>query len=166
MRAEDPRTKAALRTLVRHPTLALKALAEDLGIAYRTIVSWAEPDGPTPTLDQVRQLVQACARYDGAAARRLAEEVYGLPAAGWFLAAAPVVAGRPGEVAREVLEAGAAVGRVSSWVVGALADGRVGPSEAQDGGALIRDGLRELAEAAAAVRLLEAPQLRLAVVPA
>jgi hypothetical protein len=166
MREADPRTKKALRQLVRHPTLALKALAEDLGIAYRTIASWVEEDGPVPTLDQVRQLVQACARYDGPAARRMAEELLGIQSLGWFIGATPAVAGRPGEVAREVLEAGAAVGRVSAWAVEATSDGQVGPEEAEEGEALIRAGLRELAEAQAAVRLLEAPQLRLVGVPA
>lgn len=161
MRTEDAKTKRALRQLVRHPTLALKALAEDLGIAYRTIASWAEPDGPTPTLDQVRQLVQACSRYDGAAARRLAEELFGLRDTGWFLAASPRVVGAPRDVVHEVLEAGAATGAVTGWVAQA-AEGGISPAEADQGVQLLRASAREIAEALAAVETYRAPQLQLA----
>jgi len=162
MRETDHQTKRALQKLIRHPTIPAKALASELGIAYRTIMHWLEPDGPVPTLAQLRQLVGVARRIDEPSARLLAEELFGLEACGWLLGVVPAVSGRPGEVAREVLEAGAAVGRVSAWAVEATADGRVGPAEAEAGGALIRAGLRELAEAAAAVRLLEAPQMQLA----
>lgn len=161
MREADPRTKKALRQLVRHPTLALKALAEDLGVAYRTMASWVEPDGPVPTLDQVRQLVLACARYDGAAARQLAEELFGLPACGWFVAEAPRVAGATHDLVREVLEAGAATGAVTGWAAEA-AQGGISPDEAEEGVALIHAAERELAEARLAVEAFKAPQLKFA----
>ena len=49
---------------------------------------WLEPDGPVPTLAQVRSLIWAAARHDAGAARELAAEVYGLGDAGWPLAEA------------------------------------------------------------------------------
>jgi hypothetical protein len=159
---EDPTTKKALQTLVRHPRLALKAIAAELGVPYDTVHSWVAPDGPVPTLRQVRQLVAAARRLDEPAARQLAEELFGLEVAGWLLAVAPAHPGRPAELAREVLEAGAAVGRVSAWVVEATADGVVGPSEAEEGASLLRHVQREAAEASAALRAFMVPQLALA----
>ena len=161
MRAEDPKTKRALRQLVRHPSIAAKAVADDLGVAYRTLMAWLEPDGPVPTLDQVRQLVAACARQDAEAARRLAEELYGLPACRWFLAAEPAVAGSAPDVVHEVLEAGAATGRVTGWLAEAAVGG-FSPAEAEEGCSLMRAAERELAEAQAALEVYRRPQLRLA----
>jgi hypothetical protein len=157
----DPRTKAALRRLIRHRTIAAKALAEDLGVAYRTLMSWLEPEGVAPSLDQVRQLVKACARYNQAEARRLAEDLFGIGDCGWFVAVAPRAAGVPADVVHEVLEAGAAVGLVTGWAVEASAGG-ISPEEAAEGCRLIGAAERELAETRAAVQCFQAPQLNLA----
>lgn len=157
---DDPRTKRALRRLIRHPTIQAKAIAADLGIAYRTLMAWLEPDGAVPSIDQVRQLLQACARYDAPAARSLAEELYGLGDCGWFLASEPSVRGVPADVVHEVLEAGAATGAVTGWVASAATAG-FSPEEAEEGCRLIRSAERELAEALAAVELFKRPQLRL-----
>lgn len=161
----DQTTKQALRRLIRHPTIAAKALAEDLGVAYRTLMTWLEPDGPVPSLDQVRQLVVAARRYDPGEARRLAEVLFGLGDAGWFLAEEPRVSGVARDVVHEVLEAGAATGAVTGWVAEAAESG-FSPEEAEEGCRLIRSAERELAEALAAVEQFKRPQLRLAGVPA
>lgn len=165
MREVDPRTKRALKVLLRHPTLAMKALAADLGLSYRTIASWVEPDGPVPTVDQLRQLVQACARYDDTAARLLAEDVFGLTVCRWFLAGSPQVSGTRADVVHEVLEAGAATGAVTGWLAEAAAGG-FSPGEAEEGCRLILSAQRELAEAKASLETYKAPQLRLAGVAA
>lgn len=161
MRDEDQQTKRALQGLIRHPTIPAKALAESLGVHYRTVMSWLEPDGPVPTLRQLRLLVAAARRIDEPAARVLAEELYGLEEAGWLLAVAPAHPGRPAELVREVMEAAGAVGQVSAWAARATADGRVGPEEAEEGASLLRHVQREAAEASAALRSFMAPQLQL-----
>lgn len=165
MREADTRTRRALGRLIGHRTLSLKALAEDLGIAYATIHSWTRVDGPVPTLAQVRSLLLAASRYDADAARELAAEVYGIGDAGWLLAAAP----RPGPTAqdmvREVLEASAATGAVTGWAAEA-APGGISPAEADVGGQLLHAAQVQLAEAAAVVRRFKAPQGVLPGVPA
>ena len=158
---DDPRTKKALRSLIRHRSITAKGLAEDLGVAYRTLMSWLEPDGPVPTLDQVRQLMKACARQDREAARRLAEELFGLADCQWFLAAEPSVAGASPDVVHEVLEAATATGRVTGWLAEA-ASGGFSPGEAEEGCTLMRAAERELAEAQAALEQYRKPQLSLA----
>lgn len=154
----DARTKAALRRLIRHRTIQPKALADDLGVAYRTLMAWLEPEGVVPSLDQVRQVLKACARYDAAEARRLAEEVYGLADAGWFLAAAPPARPCEGDLVREVLEASAATGAVTGWAAEATADGRVDWTEAERGERAIAHALQLLAQAKAQVHSFRAPQ--------
>jgi hypothetical protein len=159
MRTEDPRTKKALRQLVRHPTLALKALAVDIDVPYDTVHSWISTDGPVPTLAQVRALIWAAARYDAAAARELAAEVYGLGDAGWMLAAMPRPASGVDDLVGEVLQAGAAVGQVTGWAAEATVDHRVDSTEADEGWRLIQVAQRKLAEVTAQVERHRPPQL-------
>lgn len=158
MREADTRTRRALGRLIGHRSLSLKALAEDLGVAYATVHSWTRLDGPTPTLAQVRSLLLAASRYDAEAARELAAEVYGLGDAGWLLAAAP----RPGPTAQdmvaEVLQATSAMGQVTGWTAEATADGRVDWTEAERGDRVVDHVLRLLAQVKAQVHRCRAPQ--------
>lgn len=156
---EDVRTKQALARLVRHPTVTMKALAAELGVAYRTMANWVEPDGTIPTLAQVRDLVAAAAKLDPEAARELAADLFGLTDSGWLLAAAPRQAPSASDLVGEVLEAGAAVGEVTGWAARATSDGRVDSTEADEGWRAIHKAQRELAEAAAVVEKHRAPQL-------
>lgn len=77
-----------------------------------------------------------------------------------IFALAPEV-GLPGVVSREVDEAAVAALEVKRWQMQASADGVVTPEEQAEGRSLVRELMREAAEAEAAIDAARSPQLAL-----
>lgn len=155
-----PERLPGLQKLLRHPNIAVKALADLAGYSERRAYKTIDGERPLSVRELRAWMPEIRRATDGT---DILEEILGLRDVG--LEVRPVAAAEPttADLARAVIGVSAEVGELGSDVLRATEDGRIDLSEEQEIRGDIRAARRKLNAAEALLDAAPQPQLSLSV---